>query len=226
MPHPLPPLLLLLAALALAGCDRGPDGVPPPEADAPPAFPAGDAMDDPAAPPPLDNPDEDVPPATVEDVPPGGLPAPGTITWQGFGSAAFGADQEAVRQSWGRDLGTPRPDEPGGCYYLIPQPQDGDGFSVAFMIEGDRFSRIDVLAPQVEAPGGGRVGMRAEDVERLHAGRVETLPHKYLFGARYLRIEAPQGEGSVLVFETTDDGDISQWRIGVPPQVDYVERCG
>lgn len=65
-------------------------------------------------------------------------------------------------------------EEPVACYYLMPQPTPPEGYRIAFMIEGDRLSRIDVRADDIVAPGGGRV---------------------------------------------------SEWRIGVPPQVDYVGGC-
>ena len=38
------------------------------------------------------------------------------------------------------------------------------------------------------------------------------------------RIEDPDGEG-VLVFETDASGRVTEWRAGLPPQVDYVEGC-
>lgn len=218
------PALVLLAALAAAGCERSAtdarDGAGPP-----PAAPAGDAMQAPDAPPPFDGSDHDVPPATADQATSGRLPAPGTVTWTGFGAAEFGADQEAVRQSWGRDLGPAQPDEPGGCYYLIPKPHPETGFEVAFMIDGDRFSRMDVRTPEVEAPGGGRVGMPAAGIETLYPGQVEALPHKYVDGGRYLRIRAPDGGGTALLFETSPEGEVTEWRIGAPPQVDYVEGC-
>lgn len=94
------------------------------------------------------------------------------------------------------------------------------------MIEGDRFVRLDVGAGDIEAPGGGRVGMDAAAIEALYPGRVETHPHKYVDGARYLRISAADGGDGVLLFETDDGGRVVAWRIGVPPQIDYVERCG
>ncbi len=211
----LPLAVALIAALALAGCDRGGDADT--HADLPTA-PAGDAMDDPSAPPPMADPAAGTPAEGT------GQPAPGTITWEGFGPAEFGADQEAVRMAWGRDLGDARPSEPGGCYYLMPQPAGTDG--VGFMIEQDRFVRIDVRDPQVEAPGGGRVGMPTAEIERLYPGMIETSPHKYEEGAHTLRIPAPEGRPGALVFETAPDGDVQQWRVGLPPQVDYVERCG
>ncbi len=153
-----------------------------------------------------------------------GMPGPGTIRFDGFGPAAFSADAEQVRMAWGRDLGEPAPSEPGGCYYLIPQPQAAGGYRIAFMIEGDRFSRIDVRADDITAPGGGRVGMDADAISALYPGVIERRPHKYVEDGEYLRIVAPSGDG-VLVFATDAAGQVTEWRIGLPPQVDYVEGC-
>lgn len=208
--------------LALSACQERPQTAEPA---ADPAA-AGDAMDDPAAPPPLDQPEEDVPPATAADAAAAmGMPAEGAITFEGFGPAAFGADQEQVRMAWGADLGEATPSEPGGCYYLMPQPQPSDGYRLAFMIEGDRFSRIDVRAGDIAAPGGGRVGMSADEIEALYPDRVEARPHKYIEGGKYLRIADEAGGEGVLLFATDADGRVTEWRIGVPPQVDYVEGC-
>lgn len=202
-------------ALSLAACgDR-----PPATVDA--AAPTGRSLDgDPAAPPPFDPATATAPPvsgslrpAVVEDV----------ITFDGFGPAAFGADQEQVRMAWGADLGDAVPSEPGGCYSLTPQPPGDAGYGIAFMIEGDRFARIDVRNAGYAAPGGGKVGMDRSDIERLYAGRVETTPHKYVEGAQVLRVR--EGERA-LVFETDTAGRVTEWRIGTPPQVDYVEGCG
>ena len=49
------------------------------------------------------------------------------------------------------------------------------------------------------------------------------LPFTYRVPGEYLRIE---GHGdTVLVFETDEDGTVTEWRVGVPPYVDYVEGC-
>lgn len=34
------------------------------------------------------------------------------------------------------------------------------------------------------------------------------------------------GSEAVLPFETDAQGRVEEWRIGLPPQVDYVEGCG
>ncbi len=127
--------------------------------------------------------------------------------------------------AWGSDLGDARPEQPGGCYYLLPQARSANGYRLGFMIEQDRFARVDVDAVDIEAPGGGRVGMNAQDIDRLYAGRISKQPHKYVDGGQYLRIVDASGGPGVLLFETDAKGVVSSWRIGVPPQVDYVEGC-
>lgn len=210
---------LLALALLLVACTRAPDATPATVAD-----PASAAMPEAAS---ADEPEEVVPPATA---PPrttemGPAPAEGTIGFAGFGPAAFGADQEAVRMAWGKELvGTPA--EPGGCYYLRPEVPAGGTPAIAFMLEQDRFVRIDVRDAAMAAPGGGGVGMDAAQIGALYGGRVQAMPHKYEQGAQYLRVAAPDGAASALLFETDAGGRVTGWRIGLPPQVDYVEGCG
>ena len=213
-------LLSIALLVALAGCgERGtPDASPTAPVDAAPV------ADTAAMPPATET------PAPAEANTSGSLrvgkPADGTITFSGFGPANFGATQEEVRMAWGGDLGDEKPEEAGGCYYLVPQPLGTDGFRTAFMIEGDEFVRIDVRRDDVAAPGGGKVGMSKAQVAALYAG-IEEEPHKYTDG-QYLRVKDPAGGNGVLVFETdgnTDDAKVTTWRIGVPPLVDYVEGC-
>ena len=94
------------------------------------------------------------------------------------------------------------------------------------MIEGAKFARIDVRRDDVTAPGGGKVGMTKAQVAALYPG-IEEQPHKYS-GGLYLRVKDAAGGSGVLLFETDgkgDDAKVTEWRIGIPPQVDYVEGC-
>ena len=212
--------LLATAIATLCAC-----GAPPHD---PAATPTQGAEAAPAVTAPLDQPAADVPPATADGQATGslrvGAPAEGTITFAGFGPAPFGATDEAVRQSWGGDLGDAKPSEPGGCYYLIPQPLGAEGYRTAFMIEGDRFVRVDVRDASVTAPGGARVGMTGDEVRALYP-KIEEQPHKYDPAGKVLRAVDPAGGQGVLVLELDKDGRVSAWRVGVPPQVDYVEGC-
>jgi len=154
---------------------------------------------------------------------PGPTPAAGAIGFEGFGPAPFGSDEEAVRQAWGGELdGLPRQGD--ACYYLSPPIAPGSGFALAFMVEQGEFVRIDVAREGIGAPGGGEVGMSRGQIEALYPD-LEQRGHKYVEGGRYLRVGDPAGGDGVLVFETGADGIVTAWRIGVPPQVDYVEGC-
>lgn len=202
-------------SLALAACQRD---VPSPQG-ADPAGPAPAAVTAAQHQPAADRPPGE---ATGSNIP---RVVDGTVSFEGFGPATFGSDPEQVRIAWGNDLGDARPSEPGGCYVLTPHPLGGSGYDIGFMVEGERFVRIDVRNPGCTAPGGGKVGMARADLERLYAGRIEATPHKYVEGAQSLRIAGPDGERAA-VFETDTAGVVTAWRIGLPPQVDYVETCG
>ena len=127
---------------------------------------------------------------------------------------------EQARQAWGGELeGEAAAD--GGCYYLRPQWAK-NAAEFGLMFEDGKFVRVDVGNDKETAPGGGRRGMSAEQLRALYPGRIEEQPHKYVQGAKNLRVS--EGAGA-LVFETDAAGKVTAWRIGQPPQVDYVEGC-
>jgi hypothetical protein len=162
-------------------------------------------------------------PATVAPPMTGPMPAEGAITYAGFGPAHWGASEEQVRQAWGKDL-QGAPSEPNGCYYLFPEPRSAGGYRLAFLFEGAKFSRLDVRVPDIAAPGGGRVGMDKAEVHRLYPAITEQK-HKYVEGGLNLRGMDPAGGQGVVVFEVDPAGKVVAWRVGQPPQVDYVEGC-
>lgn len=217
----LPHCAVLAACLALAGCGGGKED--PAAASSP-----GQAANQPAA------------PTTAPDAPAAGsTPAPGPVVplgdydreqvnFTGFGAARFGADEAAVRQAWGDRL---VPESLAGstlCYYIEQDPRP-DGGGIAFMFEDAKFVRYDVFGTPAgvsAAPGGFTVGARADDILEAFGSRVEVQPHKYIEGGRYLVLSPEFGEPGRIVFEVDPDGRVTQWRVGVPPQVFYVEGCG
>ncbi len=205
---------LLTFALLLVSCAQAPG-------DAAQSAVAHEAGVDPA----LDAPQEEVPPATV----PGAARAlaPLAADFSGFGPVPFGSDAQALRLAWGGPLegGGEAQGDADACHYLFPQPRPAHGYGTGFMVEGGRFVRVDVDDPAATAPGGGRIGMAASEIAAMYPARIEERPHKYVDGAKYLRVTRDGSEG-VLLFETDAQGRVEEWRIGLPPQVDYVEGCG
>jgi len=216
---PMTPAIALLA-LALAACtaDRAPDTTD----GAAPADPANAMANDPAAPPPLDQPAEDIPPATAPDNV-NQSPDLGLVRMDGYGDMRFGMTLDEARQAWGGEL-KGMGDEEATCRYLTPQWVEIPS-EFAFMFEDGRFVRYDIGTGREIAPGGGKVGMDADEIRSLYAGKVEETPHKYVEGGRYLGVKDASGGEGKRVFATDGNGKVTSWRVGVPPQVDYVEGC-
>jgi hypothetical protein len=205
--------------LTLGACQPSP---PPdePSAAAEPSEP-GSTPSEPAPPVIDDQPLEDVPPATASAL----LPPPGSglAQFDGYADLRFGMNEAELRQAWRGELSGP-PAASGDCRYLSPASQAVPA-DLAFMVENGRFVRYDIGTRTLEAPGGGRAGMSADRVRALYAGHVEERPHKYVEGGANLRVTDPAGSDGVLVFEVDPDGEVTRWRAGLPPQVDYVEGC-
>ena len=147
----------------------------------------------------------------------------GQAGFAGYGDMKLGGTVEEAKTAWAGEL-IGKPGEAGGCYYLTPKwvkkPSD-----FAFMIEGDKFVRYDVGTDKEIAPGGGKVGMSADELKKLYGDALQAMPHKYVQGGQYLSIAARGVAPSKLVFETDAAGKVSAWRVGLVPQVDYVEGC-
>jgi len=212
---PITALAFAIACSACTGRDASPDAAPPAASTVAPAAPPSVAAPATVATVP--------PPATVAPPATGPMPAEAAIGYNGFGPAHWGASEEQVRQAWGKDL-QGAPSEPNGCYYLFPEPRSAGGYRLAFLFEAARFSRLDVRVSDIAAPGGGRVGMDKAEVHRLYPAITEQK-HKYVEGGLNLRGMDPNGGQGVVVFEVDPAGKVIAWRVGVPPQVDYVEGC-
>ena len=189
------------------------------------------------APPVADQPAEDIPPATMPAT--ASLPSPTSTqapipaadgadtqaSFAGYGDVKFGIAAADMEQAWGGELKTLDKDANPSCYFMTPKwvktPAEFN-----FMIGDGKFVRYGSDSAKVAAPGGGKVGMGKAEIAKLYTN-IEAQPHKYTDG-EYLRIKDPAGGNAVLIFETDGKGDAAkatEWRVGVPPQVDYVEGC-
>lgn len=207
--------LAVVAALALPGCQR------PASGESEPAAPAADA----APPATSAAPAESVPPPPIADdlaVPPPLQQA----SLAGFGDMKLGSGLDEARAAWGGELKSLGSGaiEPGACHYLVPKWAK-DANALAFMMEGGKFVRYDVGNDKETAPGGGKVGMTVDELQKLYHGGLQASPHKYVEGAQYLSMAASGVAPTRLVFETDAAGKVIRWRVGLPPQADYVEGC-
>jgi hypothetical protein len=207
-------LLPLVLLAALAGCGGAPDRDTEQAVAAPTAAPPA-----PASP---------ISPSASVPAPASLFAQTGLAGFSGYGGLTFGIAAADMEEAWGGALEAPGPvEDAAACHYLRPKRGSRSDNDPWFMVEGGKFVRYDIRADTELAPGGGKIGMRKDELLRLYAGKVEEQPHKYTDG-QYLRIEDPAGGKGVLVFETDGkdaDSKALRWRIGVAPQVDYVEGC-
>ncbi|WP_421567927.1 hypothetical protein [Stenotrophomonas sp. PD6] len=198
-------VLALGIALGLAGCERAPET---PSADTQAAVPAS-APATPAA------------TEAAASAPAADTGAQGPARLDGYGPLTLGSTLDEVRAAWKEPLQGEVPDD--YCHALRPQGAQAD--DVILMIEGKRLVRYDVRNDRTVAPGGGKVGMSLGQLQTLYPDRGDLTPHKYDERGHNLRVR-PAAEGGALInFEINGDGNVTAWRVGQTPQVDYVEGC-
>ena len=201
-------LPLVMAVTLLSACQRDPAAAPAtepqttatatPMAEAPAPTPAADDTAAPAGP-------------------------VSQASFLGYGDMKLGSTVDEARAAWGGELNG-APMEGTTCHYLWPKwitrPAD-----FAFMMEDGRFVRYDVGTDKETAPGGGKVGMSVEELQKLYGGALKDSPHKYTQGGQYLSMDAGDVAPTRLVFEVDAAGKVTSWRVGLSPQVEYVEGC-
>ena len=201
-------LPLVMAVTLLSACQRDPAAAPAtepqttatatPMAEAPAPTPAADDTAAPAGP-------------------------VSQASFLGYGDMKLGSTVDEARAAWGGELNG-APMEGTTCHYLWPKwisrPAD-----FAFMMEEGRFVRYDVGTDKETAPGGGKVGMSVEELQKLYGGALKASPHKYPQGGQYLSMDAGDVAPTRLVFEVDAAGKVTSWRVGLSPQVEYVEGC-
>ena len=199
-------ILVVAVALALSACK--PDAtVEAPVAAADPA-PATSPVTEPVVP---AEPEAVVAPASQ-------------ASFTGYGEMKLGSTLEQAKTAWAGELQESKPAEGSTCHYLMPK-WVSKASEFGFMVEEGKFVRYDVGTDKEIAPGGGKVGMVVEQLMLLYGGSLQSAPDKYVEGGKVLTIAAPDGSPAKLVFQVDGVGSVTGWRVGLPPQVDYVEGC-
>ena len=167
------------------------------------------------------------PPVTEPVVPaePAVVVAPASqASFTGYGDMKLGSTLEQAKTAWAGELQESKPAEGSTCHYLMPK-WVSKASEFGFMVEEGKFVRYDVGTDKEIAPGGGKVGMSVEELQKLYGGALKASPHKYTQGGQYLSMDAGDVAPTRLVFEVDAAGKVTSWRVGLSPQVEYVEGC-
>lgn len=208
-----------LALLALAACQKPADPTPAADAAQTDTGKAPAAQPATAAPNPLEPPERVLRNDAI------GYDGFNGSTEAGQVSAKFGADAAAVRGAWGgemKDNNAQRPD--AKCYLLYPV-RGAITHQYGFLMGSDGLTGIDVYDPKALAPGGGRIGMSIDEINKAYAGKVTQIPNPSFEGAAFLQVTPPDGKGTQLSFETDALGSVTNWRIGKRSALEPNESC-
>jgi hypothetical protein len=163
---------------------------------------------------------------TAAAAPPPAAPSPTTpatgewaITERGIGALSAGATIDEAQAALGGRLEL-RANANPECDYATIRGAPSD---VLVMITQGRIARIDVRSAGVETAAGAKVGDTEDRIQSLYPGRVRVSPHKYVDG-HYLSVPLASDTMFAIVFET-DGTQVTRFRSGKKPEVDYVEGC-
>ena len=147
-------------------------------------------------------------------------PTAEVVRMDGYGALHFGRSVGEAGTALGEHLEVPAE----GCHVVAPSSA-GQPPRFTLLVQDGVVARIDVRSAELVAERGGRVGMSGEELRRAYAGvPILEEPHKYEPKGGAWIVGPPAS--AHFVFELDASGRVIEWRAGVPPQIDWVERCG
>lgn len=112
------------------------------------------------------------------------------------------------------------------CDYVFPAVGAGIPEGVSVMVVRGRVARIDVDTGAVTTDEGAKLGDSEERLKSLYGEDAKETPHKYIEKGHYFTVLGDSASaGKALVFET-DGQQVTMFRSGRLPEVQWVEACG
>ncbi len=138
---------------------------------------------------------------------------------KGYGPVKIGMTVEEAAKLLATKMKTDLADSDGiDCYYVYPE-----GYSVAFMVSGERITRIDVYDNKIATEEGITVGDDESVIYETYKTGISEKPHPYLDDeGKYIIVSS--GSDYQMIFETFK-GKITSFRSGELPFVEYIEGC-
>ena len=119
-----------------------------------------------------------------------------------------------------------RPDIKQACDFVFPAVGAGIPFGVNVMVVKGKVARIDVDTGTVTTEDGAKIGDSEDRIKSIYGDELKVSPHKYIEGGHYLTVLGDSASaGKAMVFET-DGKQVTMFRAGRIPEVQWVEGCG
>ena len=119
-----------------------------------------------------------------------------------------------------------RPDIKQACDFVFPAVGAGIPFGVNVMVVKGKVARIDVDTGTVTTEDGAKIGDSEDKIKSIYGDELKVSPHKYIEGGHYLTVMGDStSAGKAMVFET-DGKQVTMFRAGRVPEVEWVEGCG
>ena len=146
---------------------------------------------------------------------------PHTVSPLGIGAMRAGMTVGEASQALGTQLTAP--DSGAPCTQIR---LDAASPTVLLMVLDQRIVRVDVTDTSVATDRGARVGNTEARITELYTNQLRTKPHKYTDG-HYLVVTPTASADSLyrLIFETNGQ-QVTRYRAGLRPAVEWVEGCG
>ncbi len=109
------------------------------------------------------------------------------------------------------------------CFYVASKKVPA---GVKFMVVDGKIRRVDITKSTVSTLSGARVGDAEKAILKLYGKKIVVEAHKYDEHGHYL-IYVPKDKWDKkyrLIFETSKKR-VTQFRIGLLPEVEWVEGC-
>ncbi len=119
-----------------------------------------------------------------------------------------------------------RPDLKPACDFVFPAVGAGIPFGVNVMVVKGKIARIDVDTGTVTTEDGAKIGDSEDRIKSIYGDELKVKPHKYIDGGHYMTVMGDSASaGKAIVFET-DGRQVTMFRAGRIPEVEWVEGCG
>lgn len=143
------------------------------------------------------------------------------LTEDGLGQLQVGMTlTEAVNMG----LLNERPDLKQACDFVFPAVGAGIPDGVGVMVVKGKIARIDVDTGAVTTEEGAKIGDSEDRIRTIYGDDLQIKPHKYTDG-HYMIVRGDSASaGKEIVFET-DGKQVTMFRAGRLPEVEWVEGC-